>query len=579
MLRMIRQFTFGNPKEILVPTLWTFASLAFSILPSIFVFMAIHILGAAFFPPYALDLKNLEKIAIVLLILVFIQFGVEYISYYYTYVRAYGNSSSKRNMYIKKLRELPLGFFSSKDSGELISSFSTDFANLEFVMCYWLPFPISTALLLLFSIVFLGAYHWQMAIAMFCIIPVSAILMLLSMKLSAKHSKNVLNAKANAATQLNEYLQGMKDLKAYNQTGSGFDHIKHAYKNLKEVSLKQETIPGSLSIFSSNFIQFMVPISAVSGMYFLLSGSLNPLDYIGLLIIATKLVSPTMVLMMSITFLRGMAVSAERLDAVMKAQSQSGTQPVLKMENYTFSHVDFSYTQDQPVLKDVSFSIQKEKLTALVGPSGSGKSTILRLMARFWDSTNGEIAVDGIDVKNITPESLLSNLSMVMQDTYLFRDTIRNNILFGREDATQQELEEACKRACCHDFISALPKGYNTMVGEGGATLSGGERQRISLARALIKKAPILLLDEPTASLDADNEAMVQQALDEATKNCTVIMIAHRLKTVRNAHQIIVLNQGQVDGIGTHDELMNTNTLYRKMWNLQSATDETIYKN
>lgn len=242
-----------------------------------------------------------------------------------------------------------------------------------------------------------------------------------------------------------------------------------------------------------------------------------------------------------------------------------------------FDRVSFSYSGNNDkntVLKETSFTIPAGKLTAIVGPSGGGKSTILRLIARFWDVNAGKIICDGKDLKDLDADQWISGISMVLQDVYLFHDTIRENILFGRQGATEQEMIAAAKRARCHDFIMALPDGYDTLVGEGGNTLSGGEKQRISIARAILKNAPLLLLDEPTASLDARNEVLIQRAISELVQGRTVVMIAHRLKTVQNAHQILVVADAGIKESGTHDELIQKNGMYHRLWTLQNQTLE-----
>jgi ATP-binding cassette subfamily B protein len=266
-------------------------------------------------------------------------------------------------------------------------------------------------------------------------------------------------------------------------------------------------------------------------------------------------------------------ISAKRLDNTMSEQEMSGQERRGGDTALSFRNVGFTYASGgEPALKNISFAIPKGKLTAIVGPSGSGKSTILRLLARFWDATDGEILCGGTTLNNLDPESWQENISMVLQDVYLFHETIRENILFGRRDATEEEMIEAAKKAGCHGFIMALPEGYDTIVGEGGSTLSGGEKQRISIARAFLKKAPILLLDEPTASLDAKNEVLVQQAVGELVKNTTVVMIAHRLKTIQNADQILVLNKGEIVEQGAHEQLMRQNGLYAKLWDMQQKS-------
>ena len=578
MLKMIRQFTFHHPKQIIAPTLWLFLSQAFSILPAILAYMAIYLLGQAFYPPYTLDIALLIKIAMIGIAYVLLQYVVELISYYNTYGRAYHDTADKRITYIQKLRRQNLGFFSSKESGELISSFASDFANVEYTMCFWLPYPIGIGFLLLLSFVCMLFFDWRMAVAIFAMLPICTILMLQIAKVKEKHSRSVMEAKTRAATQLNEYLHGMKDLKAYHRTGSGFEALKKAFSDLRRESLLDEAVAGSLSTLCASLVKFVVPVTATVGLYLLMGGSLTILDFAGFLVIATKLTEPALTLVSSISALRGMALSGERLDKVMTMLDPSGEDKISHGDSYAFDSVSFHYAADSNVIHGVSFETPAGALTALVGPSGSGKSTLLRLMARFWDYQQGQVRFAGKELRSIAPESLLSQVSMVMQNAYLFRGTIRENLCFGNECITEQQMLDACRKARCHDFVSALPEGYDTVVGEGGATLSGGERQRISLARAFLKDVPILLLDEPTASLDADNEAMVQRALDEISKERTVIMIAHRLKTVRGAQQILVLENGRVTQKGTHNQLVGTDGLYSRLWELQNQAGNYTFK-
>lgn len=578
MLKMIRQFTFHHPKQIIAPTLWLFLSQAFSILPAILAYMAIYLLGQAFYPPYTLDIALLIKIAMIGIAYVLLQYVVELISYYNTYGRAYHDTADKRITYIQKLRRQNLGFFSSKESGELISSFASDFANVEYTMCFWLPYPIGIGFLLLLSFVCMLFFDWRMAVAIFAMLPICTILMLQIAKVKEKHSRSVMEAKTRAATQLNEYLHGMKDLKAYHRTGSGFEALKKAFSDLRRESLLDEAVAGSLSTLCASLVKFVVPVTATVGLYLLMGGSLTILDFAGFLVIATKLTEPALTLVSSISALRGMALSGERLDKVMTMLDPSGEDKISHGDSYAFDSVSFHYAADSNVIHGVSFETPAGALTALVGPSGSGKSTLLRLMARFWDYQQGQVRFAGKELRSIASESLLSQVSMVMQNAYLFRGTIRENLCFGNECITEQQMLDACRKARCHDFVSALPEGYDTVVGEGGATLSGGERQRISLARAFLKDVPILLLDEPTASLDADNEAMVQRALDEISKERTIIMIAHRLKTVRGAQQILVLENGRVTQKGTHNQLVGTDGLYSRLWELQNQAGNYTFK-
>ncbi len=578
MFQIIRQFTFHRPKEIIQPIVWLFLSQACSMLPAILAYMAIYTLGQAFVPPYKLDLQRLIMLAAVGMGYIILQYVIEMISYHFTYMRAYSDTAKKRVAYIQKLRRQPLGFFSAKESGELISSFANDFANVEYTLCYWLPYPIGVGVLLTISIVWISTYDWRMGIAMFGMLPVCAVLMFGIARIKEKHSRQVMEAKKRAATQVNEYLHGMKDLKAYHRAGDGFQSLETAMRMLRDESLKEEAVAGSLSTLCASLVKFIVPVTAAAGLYLLIGGTLSVLDFAGFLVLATKLVEAELMLVISISVLRGMIPSGERLDSVMMADEPSGTETIEKGTSYQFENVFFGYKEGANVIKDVSFSAPTGSFTALVGPSGSGKSTLLRLMARFWDYQAGQIRMDGREIKTIQPDSLLSHVSMVMQSAYLFRGTIRENLCFGDTRISEEQMAEACRQARCHDFIMALPEGYDTVVGEGGATLSGGERQRISLARAFLKDVPVLLLDEPTASLDADNEAMVQNALDEICKERTVVMIAHRLKTVRGAEQILVLQDGKIVQKGTHDQLTRQDGLYVRLWGLQSQAGDYTFK-
>lgn len=578
--RMIDQFTFGNPKEIVAPTFWLFFAELVNCIPAGIVLVSVYVLGAAFYPPYTVDAGLLAGLAVAACVLLLVQYAVELVSYWFTYVRAYSATAGKRTAYVEKLRAVPLGFFSSKRSGDLISSFADDFANVEYTMCYWLPYPLAIAGLLLICLACMLAFDWRMAVALFALLPASMALAFAAGRAKRSSRTKVLEAKAAAATELSEYLHGMKDLKAYRRTGSGFTSLERAYEGLRAASMRDELLAGNLTTLASSLTRFVVPLVVVTGMFFMLSGSLSLLDYIACAIVATKLATPMMMLATSLSALQNMMASGERIDAVMKTPSQVGERLAGVVRGFRFEDASFSYggEQGRPVVSGVSLTVRPKGLSALVGPSGSGKSTLMRLMARFWDVQGGALTTDrGDDVRELSPAGLLENVSMVMQDAYLFRGSIRENLCFGR-DIGQAELEAACKDASCHEFIARLPDGYDTMVGEGGATLSGGERQRLSLARALLKDAPVLLLDEPTASLDADNEALVQQALDRISRDRTVVMIAHRLKTVRGADDVAVVQDGRIVEEGTHDELLAREGAYARLWSLQTEARSLVFR-
>jgi ATP-binding cassette subfamily B protein IrtB len=308
-----------------------------------------------------------------------------------------------------------------------------------------------------------------------------------------------------------------------------------------------------------------------TGAYLLAGGDLTLPIFLIFILLGTRVYEPLQVVMVNYAEIKYATVSAERIMEIQQHPIQPGTGGLPEGNHIEFRNVTFAY-EDHDVLKNISFTIEPNTITALVGPSGSGKSTVTRLIARFWDVQGGCIRLGGRDIREIDPEKLLSRISMVFQDVYLFKDTIGNNIRVGRIDASQEEMEEAARQACAHDFITALPQGYDTPVGEGGCTLSGGEKQRISIARALLKDAPIVLLDEATASLDPENETNVQRAINALVANKTVVTIAHRLKTVRGADKIIVLDDAGVVEEGRHQELMFKEGLYHQLWNLQQQS-------
>lgn len=347
MFQIIRQFTFHRPKEIIQPTVWLFLSQACSMLPAILAYMAIYTLGQAFVPPYTLDLQFLITLAAIGLGYILLQYAVELISYYFTYGRAYSDTAKKRVAYIQKLRRQPLGFFSSKESGELISSFANDFSNVEYTLCYWLPYPIGVGALLAVSIVWISVYDWRMGIAMFGMLPVCAVLMFGIARIKEKHSRQVMEAKTHAATQINEYLHGMKDLKAYHRTGDGFHSLETAMRKLRDESLKEEAIAGSLSTLCSSLVKFIVPITAAVGLYLLIGGTLSVLDFAGFLVLATKLVDAELMVVTSISALRGMIPSGERLDKVMTTDEPTGKEQIETGNSYSFENVSFHYAKGQ----------------------------------------------------------------------------------------------------------------------------------------------------------------------------------------------------------------------------------------
>ena len=411
---------------------------------------------------------------------------------------------------------------------------------------------------------------WRMAVSMFAALPLTMLVLWASTKAQRKLSGKQIQAKINAGNRLEEYLQGIRVMKAYNLLGDRFVRLRNAFAQLRRACIRQEALLGPFVLLSITLVRAGLSMMVLCGTYLLLGGELSILVFVLFLVVGSRVFDPLTSALTNFTEFRYFSIAGGRILTLMNEPEMKGERQSPTAGDIRFEHVSFAY-QDKEVLHDVTVTLPNSSLTALVGPSGSGKSTLMKLCARFYDPQKGHIYFNDVSMDEINPESLMSHISMVFQDVYLFQDTIRNNIRFGKTDATDEEIIAAAKKASCHDFIMRLPQGYDTMVGEGGCTLSGGEKQRISIARAILKDAPIILLDEATASLDPENEVEVQKAIDTLIKGRTVIAIAHRLKTIKDADQIIVLDNGQIQEEGTHDELIRKQGLYAHLWEIQES--------
>ena len=576
MKTIINAFTMGHPKQMIGPALCHFFEGLTISFPAVAVYFAINLLAEGFANPASLNMHTLRIICIVMGGLFAVQLFVSWGSFLGTFLPAATHSAENKTDFVYKLKTLPLGYFSKKAAGELINTFTSDFLALEQSMVALFTGLAGVVFSCIITSLFMFYFNPQMAFAFYMTMPVAALIIVLSLKTFGKLDSAAKSAKDAAADSLNEYLFGMKVLRSYNQTGQGFTRLSNAYRDVRDTALKGEITGGTLLSLAITCIRLGLPLMCFTGAYLIQGGRFALVDYLSLIIVGTKIVSPLLVWMRYIALLRVHYVSASRIGAVMKQEPLPGTVEHFAVDDIVFKNVGFSYVKGSgnAVLKDVSFTIPKGKLTAIVGPSGSGKSTIIRLLARFWEADTGTILCGDTPIKTIDNEKWLAAVSMVLQEVYLFHETIRENILFGRKDASEEQMIEAAKKANCHDFIMKLPQGYDTVAGEGGSTLSGGEKQRIAIARALLKDAPLLLLDEPTASLDARNEVAVQKAIGQLVRNKTVIMIAHRLKTVEHADQILVVNEGRIEETGTHRELLERNGLYARLWNLQNRSKE-----
>lgn len=494
------------------------------------------------------------------------------LSFRHTYTSAYSLAAQGRLELAEHLRKLPLGFFQAREPGELAATMLNDYTLLEHTLSHVFSRFIAGLLLPVLTPFLLAFVDVRMAIAMFVTLPAALLLIYLSLKLQQVWGNELNAAKIDCSGRLQEYLAGMKVIKACNSGGASFGRLKNAWENLMHNSIKIEAGLAPFMLLATGVLRSGLTVMILAGVYLLQGGSLDVTVLVAFLVIGAQIFEPLTATLVSFNELTFAALAARRISAIRTAPALSGT-GAAGQGGYAiaFERVGFGYGPEA-VFRNLTFSLPAKAVTAIVGPSGSGKSTILRLIARFWEVQSGQIRIGGTNIREMEPEQLLKNISIVFQDVYLFHDTIYNNIKIGKEDATGEEIEQAARLAQCHDFITALPQGYDTMVGEGGSTLSGGEKQRISLARAFLKNAPIILLDEATAALDAENERQLQQAINALVSSKTVVVVAHRLKTIKNAANIIVLADGQVVEQGSHDQLMKNQALYRRLWDLQEQS-------
>lgn len=490
-----------------------------------------------------------------------------------TYRAAYSMAATGRLRLAEHIRRLPLGFFGRRDPGDLSNMLLSDYAQVEHTISHNVPQLASAVMLPILALCSLVFVDWRMALAMFAAVPFGALLLWATDTIQARLSERHVQSKNEAASRLQEYLSGIREIKAHNMGGKRFERLRLSFDRLKSASIRLEGVMGPMIMGAMLLTRSGMTLMIGVGSYLLVGGSLSLPVFLLFLLVGAKIFEPLTVVLMNYGEMRYSAYSARRIMEVRQETPMKGDTTVLPHRPIVFERVTFGYDPASPVLNNVSFTIEPRTVTALVGPSGSGKSTVARLIARFWDVQEGAVSIGGVRVRDMDPEKLLADISMVFQDVYLFQDTIGNNIRIGKLDATREEIEEAAKRACCHDFISKLPQGYDTPVGEGGSTLSGGEKQRVSIARALLKNASIVLLDEATASLDPENESAVQSAINELVADKTVILIAHRLKTIQHVDKILVLDRGELAEEGTHVQLLERQGLYANLWQLQHNTD------
>ena len=497
----------------------------------------------------------------------------EFWKYNATYFSTYCESGACRIRLAEKLRQLPLSFFGKKDLADLTNTIMGDVQVTEQMFSHYVPQFYGSILSTCLVAVSLLCYDWQMALAALWVLPVALLLVGLSKKTQNYFSRRQNDALIAVADGVQECLESIRDLKSCKAEQKYLDGLGKKIDTLEVRHIKSELGVAMFVVPAQMLLKLGIASVALVGSMRLISGELSLVTFFLFLLVVSRIYEPMNFSLQNLAAMNSLQVNIDRMNEINETPSQGGeTAFSPKGYDIAFENVGFAYNSGETVLKDVSFTAKQGEVTALIGPSGGGKSTAAKLAARFWDIDRGRITVGGVDVSRVEPEKLLNAYSIVFQDVTLFNNTVMENIRIGRKDATDAEVIRAAKDAMCDAFIAKLPQGYQTMVGENGSTLSGGERQRVSIARALLKGAPIILLDEATASLDAENETEIQQAISRLVERKTVLIIAHRMRTVENADKIIVLSGGTVAETGTPAELMKRNGAFARMVKLQTES-------
>ncbi len=497
---------------------------------------------------------------------------MEYIKYDKQFTTVYLESGRRRIALAEKLRRLPLSFFGKKDLADLTSTIMADAATIETGTSHWVPELIGSMISTLVMGTALFFFDWRMALAAIWVVPIAISIVLFSDKVQNRYNRRNMESKVDLADHIQEGLETFQDIRANDAEQKYLDDLYPRIDLVEKRAIQAELGVAYFVLSGQMILKLGIATVALTGAYLLSAGSLNVVSFFMFLLVASRLYDPMSGALINLGAVVSLGVQCERMDEILCHDEQTGTESLSnKGYDVEFKDVEFAYDTSETVLNGVSFTAKQGQVTALIGPSGSGKTTVSRLASRFWDISSGTITVGGMDISKIDPETLMSLYSIVFQDVTLFNNTVLENIRIGRKDATDEEVIAAARLAHVDVFAEKLANGWNTLIGENGSELSGGERQRISIARAFLKDAPIILLDEATASLDVENETFIQESLSRLVKDKTVIIIAHRMRTVAGADKIVVLKDGKTDECGTPAELTKSGGFYKKMIDLQQG--------
>lgn len=510
----------------------------------------------------------------ILVCLAFI-FIVSRLQYNATYLATYVESGVRRISLAEQLRKIPLSFFGKKDLADLTNSIMGDCATLETAFSHFVPSLAGSLISTTLIGIALFFYDWRMALAAVWVLPIAFAITLFSARIQEYFNRKSVAANVALENGVQECIESLQDLKSNNAEESYLKGLNEKIDDAEKRHIVTELGTALFVVSSTLILKFGIATVALVGSALLIRGEIDIPLFFMFLLVASRLYAPLEGALQNLAAVISTKTNINRMNEILDHPVQTGRKKISnKGCDIVFDHVGFAYNTGETVLKDVTFTAKQGEVTALVGPSGGGKTTVSRLAARFWDADKGKITVGGMDISHIDPETLLSLYSIVFQDVTLFNNTIMENIRIGKKDATDEEVIAAARLANCEEFAFKLPEGYNSMIGENGCELSGGERQRISIARAFLKDAPIILLDEATASLDVENETLIQAALSRLIKDKTVLVIAHRMRTVSGADKVIVLSEGTVAEQGKPEELMNTGKIYPHMVHLQRMSQD-----
>ena len=518
----------------------------------------------------SLGMAGYVAVCIVLLVIIFIFWRIQYDA---TFVASYTESANMRIRLAERLRTLPMSFFGKRDLADLTTTIMADSAFIEKAFSHFIPELIGAFISTALIGVCLLAADWRMGLAVLWVVPVSFLLAAGTRPMVDRVERRQKEKKIAASDGIQECIENIQDIKANNLQEEYLRGLDQKILNVESITIRLELFNGTMVTASQMFLKVGMATTVLVGAALLSSHSIGFMLFLMFMVASTRLYGPLTGCLQNLSAVYSALLVVERMKGIEEQPVWQGSrEAVYDGYDIVFDHVGFSYKDGEQVLKDVSFTARQGQVTALVGPSGGGKSTSAKLAARFWDIDTGKITLGGTDISGIEPETLLRSFSIVFQDVVLFNNTIMENIRLGRKGASDQEVMEAARAAQCEEFIHRLPNGYETRIGENGSALSGGERQRLSIARALLKNAPVILMDEATASLDVENETLVQEAISNLVKDKTVLIIAHRMRTVAGADRIVVLKDGYVAEQGTPGDLMEKKGIYRHMAELQGKS-------